>query len=643
MVNVQEQATVSFKWRTALIFFGGWICGGLVIGAVFLVTNQGSDSIQSERSTANQHLSDTSITEKVVETKGTSYSDRGERSMNLSDLVVLNPIARKSKLKVFMARAKEGELVDLLMQTKDIIPKELGIEFQNTIVEQFALVNPKRTVEAVKGLQKDQLGEAKLIKSIFNVWGVSDLDQAIQYAKQQDESFREYAAEGIITVRDDLSPDERHDIALQIVGEESIVWTLGAINLRRPIENPSETWNEFMEEKGHQLGQLDLFDTGYLGRVAHALAGEIGLEAAMSKIDAALPDGRIKSSVYTTFFHAVSEEDPYQALELAIGLDDVRHASAITGILAQNVAATDPKGAVNLVSSIKASGVRNMVMRGIIDTWIESDPYGVVANLELLPENQRTNARVDALVAIAADSTDAATRMLLDVDHYESKVTVASAIFSNLAKSDVQSAISWLQSDATVAPLQKELMPSVIADIASKDPEYAMQIALSVAIDDHEVGLEALVIKTVAVTNVDKAIEMLSETRNEKTKATAREEIGTILVRDGDAERAIELGQQLTDEKERSNYYVTLIPELIRAAPRVFVDNLESFPKDRKTVITVQAYMFLPTFTGELSDEQQDKVREHFSLPSQEGLDIFSQIELPPSLMDGLRRPRRGN
>ena len=643
MVRAHEQASTTFNWRTASIFISGCFCGGLVIGAVFLATNQETDSLQSERNTANQDLSDTSTTEKVVETKSISYSDRGERLMNLSDLVVLNPIARKSKLKVFMARAKEGELVDLLMQTKDIIPKELAIEFQNTIVEQFALVNPEKAIEAVKDLAKDHLGEAKLIKSIFNVWGVSDLDQAIQYAKQQDESFREYAAEGIITVRDDLSPDERHDIALQIVGEESIVWTLGVVNLRKPIENPSETWDEFMEERGHELGQLDHFDTGFLGRVAHALAGEIGLEAAMSKIDTALPDGRIKSSVYTTFFHAVSEEDPYQALELAIGLDDVRHASAITGILAQNVAATDPKGAVNLVSSIKASGVRNMVMRGIIDTWIESDPYGVVANLELVPENQRTNARVDALVAIAADSTDAATRMLLDVDHYESKVTVASAIFSNFAKSDVQSAISWLQSDATVAPLQKELMPSVIADIASKDPEYAMQIALSVAIDDHEVGLEALVIKTVAVTNVDKAIEMLSETRNEKTKATAREEIGTILVRDGDAERAMELGQQLTDEKERSNYYVTLIPELIRAAPKVFVDNLESFPKDRKTVITVQAFMILPPFTGELSDEQQDKVREHFSLPNQEGLDIFSQIELPPSLMDGLRRPRRGN
>lgn len=643
MVKVQEQWSATFNWRTALIFFGGWICGGLVIGTLLLTTNQGTDNFQSERTTANQHLSDTSITEKVVETKSTSYSDQGESSMNLSDLVVLNPIARKSKLKVFMARAKEGEIVDLLMQTKDIIPKELAIEFQNTIVEQFALVNPSRAVEAVKGLQKDHLEEAKLIKSIFNVWGVSDLDQAIQYAKQQDESFREYAAEGIITVRDDLSPDKRHDIALQIVGEESIVWTLGVVNLRKPIENPSETWDEFMEERGHELGQLDHFDTGFLGRVAHALAGEIGLEAAMSKIDAALPDGRTKSSVYTTFFHAVSEEDPYHALELAIGLDDVRHASAITEILAQNVAATDPEGAVYLVSSIKASGVRNMVMRGIIDTWIESDPYGVVANLELLPENQRTNARVDALVAIAADSTDAATRMLLDVDHYESKVTVASAIFSNLAKSDVQSAISWLQSDPTVAPLQKELMPSVIADIARKDPEYAMQIAQSIAIEDDEIDLEVIVIKTVAETNVDKAIEMLSETPNEKTKATAREEIGAILVRDGDAERAIELGEQITDEEERSHYLVTLIPDLILEAPTVFVDNLEAFPKDRRTAIAVQAYMFLPTFTGELSDEQQDKVREHFSLPNQEGLDIFSQIEFPPRIMDGLRSMRDRN
>ena len=79
--------------------------------------------------------------------------------------------------------------------------------------------------------------------------------------------------------------------------------------------------------------------------------------------------------------------------------------------MAQNVAGTDHEGTVILVSSIKASGLRNVITRGIINTWIERDSYVVVANLELLPENQRTNVRVDALVAIAADSTDAATRM----------------------------------------------------------------------------------------------------------------------------------------------------------------------------------------------------------------------------------------
>ena len=124
----------------------------------------------------------------------------------------------------------------------------------------------------------------------------------------------------------------------------------------------------------------------------------------------------------------------------------------------------------------------------------------------------------------------------------------------------MQSAISWLQSDPTVAPLQKVLMPSVIADIACKDPKYAMRIAQSVAIADVEVGLEALVSKTVAETNLDKAIEMLSETRNKKTKTSLLGEIGTVLVRDGDTERAIELDQQLTDEKERSNYFLLSSP-----------------------------------------------------------------------------------
>ena len=638
MVQAQKAASAVFNLRTGLTFLVGCLSGGLVIGAVFVVTNLGTGGNPSDRSTGNQDRNNTSNMESVEETKSGSISDQSIASMNLTDLIGLNPIARMSKLRVFMSDANEGDFDDLLAQSEDLQPLELGAEFQNIIVGQFAIVNPERAIQAVNGLESEYLRKAELIKSIFNVWGVSDLDQAIQYAKKQDSSFRGFAAEGIITARDELSVNERHDIALQLVGEESLDWTLGAIDLRRPIDNPEKTWNEFLEENRHKIGQLDVFNTGYLGRVAHAIAGEIGLEAAMSKIDSALPDGSTKSSVYRWFFHSLSAEEPYQALELAIGLNDARNSSAITGLLAQNVAAVDPEGAVRIVSTIKASGLRNTAIRRIINTWIESDPYGVMANLELLPENQRTKARVDALVAIAADSTDAATRMLPDVNHYESKVMVAESIFSNLAKNDMEAAVTWLLSDPNVAPIKTELMPSVIADLATKDPQYAMQIAHSVAIEESEVGLEAQVIKSVAETNVDKAIAMLPDIRNEKTMASALAEIGTILVRDGDAERAIEIGGQITDEKERTRYFATLIPDMIVEAPTVFIDNLESFPTNRETALRVRAMMVLPIFSNEFSAEQQDKIRERFPTPIGEGLEgLFDQIQIPARLFDGLR------
>ena len=637
MVKAQKPMLPLFNLQSGLTFLVGCFSGGLVIGAVFLVTNKGTDVDLIDRSTEDQDHNNSSTMERVAETNSTTIADQDLRSMNLWDLIALNPVARKSKLKVFITQATEDELDALFLQTKDLTPKELTNEFQDVIVEHFALINPKRAIQAVIGLRTDFLREATLVKSIFNVWSVSDLDQAIQYAKEQDESFRQFAVEGILTALDDLSSEDRRDIVLQLVGEESLDWTLGVIYLRKPIENPKETWDEFMEENRHELGQLDYFSTGYLGRVAHALAGEIGLEAALSKIDSALPDGTSKSSVYRSFLQSLSTEDPYQALELAIGLDDVRHSSAITGLLAQNIAAIDPEGAVQIVSTIRASGLRNNAMRGIINTWIENDPYAVMANLELVPENQRTKARVDALVAIAADSTAAATRMLPDVNHFESKVTVAEAIFTNLAKNDMEAAVTWLQSDPNVAPLKKELMPSVIADLATKDPQYAMQIAQSVAIDESEVGLEALVIKSVAETNIDKAIAMLPDTRNEKTRASVLTEIGNILVRDGDAERAIELGGQITDERERTLYFATLVPSMMLEAPTAFVDNLESFPNNHETSLAVQAMMILPTFTSKLTDEQRDRVRERFPSPKREGLEgVFDQIQIPAGLFDGL-------
>ena len=637
MVETQKPESTLFNLRTGMTFLVGCVSGGLAIGAVFFATHIGIEGSPRDRSTGNQDRHNTYNLENVVETKSGSIADQSIVSMKLTDLVALNPIARMSKLKVFMSDANEGDLADLLVQSKDVQPVELGTEFQNMIVEQFAIVNPDRAIQAVNTLDSEYLREADLIKSIFNVWGVSDLDQAIQYAKKQDESFRQFAVEGIVTARDDLSLEARRDLVLQLVGEAYLDWTLGLIDLRSPIENPKETWDEFIAKNRRKLGQLDVYSAGYLGRVAHALAGEIGLAAAMSKIEGTLPDQSSKYAVYRSFFESLSTEDPHQALELAVGLANVKHTWGTTGLMVQNVAAIDPEGAIKIVSTINAGGIRNNRLRGIINTWIESDPYAVLANLTLLPENQRTEAQVDALVAIAADSTDAATRMLPDVNHYESKVTVAEAIFSNLAKNDVHAAVAWIQTDPSVAPLKTKLLPSVVADLSTKDPQYAMQIAQSVAIDEYDVGLEAQVIKSIAETNVDKAIALLPDTRNEKTKASARVEIGNILVRDGDAERAIELSEQITDERERARYLAKLIPSLIVEAPTVFVDNIQSFPNNRETALAVQTMVGLPILSNELSDEQRHKIRERFPSPTGSGLeDLFDQIQIPVGLFDGL-------
>ena len=57
--------------------------------------------------------------------------------------------------------------------------------------------------------------------------------------------------------------------------------------------------------------------------------------------------------------------------------------------------------------------------------------------------------------------------------------------------------------------------------------------------------------------------------------------IGAILVRNSDGERLIELGKQLTDEKERANYFSDLVPNLFSKPPGVLVDKLETLPSNR--------------------------------------------------------------
>ena len=312
-----------------------------------------------------------------------STSSRGdERSPNGTDSELNTSIrlaelaqfsdseVRTTGLRVLLAGADASSMVEVLDQSKKLKSKEVGIEFQLTILRELALFEPEEALRHAKSLPAREGKSA--VATIFQVWSLKDLDEAIDTAKQLNDNWNAYAVDAILSSRSDLSSEDRLDVATRIMGASRANQVLRLMDATAPIENPESAWDNFLEEKQGKIDVLNMTERLRLGTIVAALVGDIGVDAVLDRIDEAIPNSLTKSNTIAKVLRFHAGNDAESALEYAIDLQQEIDPMVLS-TMSLDLAKTNPEAALDALTSVRASGNRHRLQRDVVRSWTEID------------------------------------------------------------------------------------------------------------------------------------------------------------------------------------------------------------------------------------------------------------------------------
>lgn len=343
------------------------------------------------------------------------------------------------------------------------------------------------------------------------------------------------------------------------------------------FNDPVSAWYALKNDEEENIAQLNTFLD-----VASAWANRDGLEV-IDRVRESLGFSVVANAVVLSVLHQAVQTDPHAAFQSAISLSSKSRKDALSSIVGL-WAQTDPREALKALKSASLGGSRNDLFESLIDAWSESNPKNLLASLTELPERLRQKAEQQGMFGVARTSPPDAVEFLSqlpdDPNDYR-RYELAFEIAEHWSKVDAHAALDWVSTipfpgESNKRP-QRMLLSKVLGNLAKEDPNLALQAALNDPMGRFGHGLEPYVVSSIAQSDTDQAISMLSRVREGATKAASYRSVGRALADQGSFDRALNLGLSLPDDQQ-SNYYCAVFSRWAKTDPGTLFKTLDEMP-----------------------------------------------------------------
>ncbi len=514
-----------------------------------------------------------------------------------------------------LASAGQKELLSLLEQSIAIEHTSRRQLVQGTIFRRYASLDPKSAVKQVSNLPRLQHGD--LLATVFGEWALTHLDDAIANAKRLDGFGKLAALRGILESRDDLSDAVRIEIGRQLGNARVAQNIVTQSNLSEAIEDPESAWDTLI---GDDL--LDTAQTGTLIQVAEAWVEEDGMSV-LGKISNTLTDWTSKTSVLSAVIHKLVQADAQSAFDFVRTMENDTHNTVIMNVVSA-WARLDPEAALAAVQSVDSKSLRNSLVHSIASTWGRSNPREVLDSLDLLPENARDAAMSSALTALAQTAPEEAANLMANMDGGEYQLMTAFQVMSVWANKDPLAALEWVLNNPDVEDQRTTLLPSILYQVASRDPQLAFDIALQQPIGENQIGLEAQVLSNIAYSDIEKALALLSQVREGPTLAYALNSVGGALVRSGDIDEAWVLANRLSNS-QREAYYQSVVSTWASHDASELYESIDGLPSDELKSFAAMRLISFNKWSKSLDEDQVNHAKSYLNERDANSVEQISQ------------------
>ncbi len=535
---------------------------------------------------------------------GSELSGTVEREKDLGQLAFLvdtpSAFSRSEQLYRLLRSAGTNKLVDLLVISENIGAQHLRHATQRAIVQRLTDIDPRNALSALENLPNQR--HNALISTVFEEWSNTAVDEAVAHAKTLDDAQKPFALQGILGSQDNQSREFQEQLAQQLEADIYVA-RLGTQSANdASISDPKAEWQALTTDNLPDTAQ-----TAQLIRVAQDWVDQAGL-GAISQIDSSLTDSNLKNAVIGSVIHRAMLAGTESALEQVLELEgDIRELALQT--IAKAWASIGPQAALNSIAEIDSNRVRRQMLEHFVTAWANYDPSGMMQDFDLVPANLRTLAEENAIRKLAKTKPQEAASLLANLSNEDLRFGLTLELAEHWSDQDVDNALAWAQKEQFENTfLQYEVLGTVLRKLARDQPDLALQMAADVSSDEFFIGLEATVIQEVAQVDLEKAVSLLPQVPDGMTKATAFTSVGRALVRDDQADRAIEFAQQLPEDV-RDLYYNQIVNEWAYTNPESLVSMLDKLPTIDSKYVAAMDLVRASVGTGVLTKDQVEYVK----------------------------------
>ena len=418
-----------------------------------------------------------------------------------------------------------------------------------------------------------------------------------------------------MTERSDLSEEERRLIARKLGYEQHAINLIMQEKLSKPIDNPEETWNELIGDVQDNPGQFWMLAT-----VARAWVETDGI-GILDEVSETITNNETRQFVLNSVLRLVTEKDPDLAFEYALKLDNnPTGLHSLVLAVARSWVKLDPQSALNAVSEIERTSLRNRLEDSVVRDWAYEKPREVLSLIETLSENLHRTATTAAVSSLVQKDPQDAAEFVASMSGSSRASAANSLLMSWTRGPDYESAIDWVLNEPQISDLKPLLLPQALSYLVSVDPQLAMQKALDQPISEDQLGLELTVVAHLSYQDPDEARDLLSKVRTGSTQIAAYQEVGMSFVRNGETAKTLNLAQELPSSK-RAEYFEPILKTWTQYDHKELLKSIDRLPTPE--IQSTAALMLLANNERDtnLSKEDEKRVRKFLSEEDEETLE----------------------
>lgn len=570
-------------------FVVGLVTGLIISGSIASLALLFHNLSDTGKATASSDISSPHpiLAKSTIESGEIEGNTREKASTSLMKFARLTSrSARSLALQSMLEDLDQETLSALLADSSEIAERGFRTEFEATIVRKMATINPEYVLDRIEDYPTVRFHE--LVSLVFEEWSRSSLDAATEYAQGMSFTTREVVLNAILNASDDFTTNDLLSAARKLGMEQMALERIEEKLNEQPILDPKESWNSFVSIHHNEFRSLNRSGRELLGNIAQALVDKLG-EDAFDFADQSLDNYYDRKRALGPIVSRISRTNPKRAFELARSLGPSRDDHTTIWTVAREWTASEPKAAFESVMDVDQGWLRRQLLFEVINQWVSLDPADLLEHLNTFPIEWQTHGERQAWNSIAANNPEHASKMLDTIQNESVKLSVAETIAERWAASDVEAALAWINSDIGKPDVQSRLAAVVLRNFARLDSQKALELALSQSASDSGVGPEAEVLNTIATRDVETSIDLLSKSRNDRTKLAGMISIGSTLLRYyRNPDRAMELAEQAPSEEARDEYFRSLLPYWTSAIPETLYERISQFPtKELQSLVAV--------------------------------------------------------